>query len=182
MWNSELVDIEVARYAIRTFEIRRYSGEVWSVSQGPGHWKDGVCKAECLVSRPVYDWQGMMTDFRMRSHPAPQLGCSCGAYGALSLESLRSQYATLASRVIAVMAAEGSTVIGPRGLRTAYARIVAWWSPFRDTDTKRVCAPNFPDAKRFMLLDNMLRAYHIPVKQEIPEGKIALGYRGGYWA
>ena len=115
--NNEPVAYEVARYALRTFVIR--DGQLSSVIKGGGHWNEGVCEAVCLAE----------------DHEAPAPGCRCGIYGALSLQTLYSQYPKAASRIVAVIAAEGKTMLGTVGLRTAAARVVASGAPSQTTST-----------------------------------------------
>jgi hypothetical protein len=103
-------DLAVGVYALRTFAVA--DGKLSSVIQGAGHWDDGVCEARC-VKDPT--------------HEAPADGCKCGIYGTHTLEALFSRYPEHSSRIVAVIAPEGRTVTGPKGLRTAFARIVAYW-------------------------------------------------------
>ena len=153
-------DIEIGRYAIRTFDLN--FGDIRSVSGNPGHWVDGVCKAECTTLHHI--WDDLLGIFVNKTaiHPAPDPDCACGVYGALSLEGLQRQYRSFAEDVVAVMAAEGTTIIGNRGLRTECARIVAYWSR---RNCRKVCREGFPDAKRYRFLRNMLLDYNIPVKR-----------------
>jgi hypothetical protein len=151
--NSEPVDIEVNRYALRTFSIR--DGKLASIvvhGSGSGHWENGVCIAECILTA-VTD-----TD---EPHEAPAVGCHCGVYGTLSLAALFDQYSQYASRIVAVIETEGTTYIGSVGLRTAAARVVAYWVADLDDSAREVavCAAQCPDARQFYSLDLMARLY-----------------------
>jgi hypothetical protein len=60
-----------------------------------------------------------------------------------------------------VIAAEGRTIIGTRGLRTERARVVAWWTPrLRATI---ICNVQFVGAKKYIDVDDMCRDYGIPI-------------------
>ena len=145
--NSDLVEPAVGIYALRTFVIR--DGQLDSVVQkGGGHWNDGVCEAQCVGG----------------DHEAPAPDCRCGIYGALSLAVLYRQYPQETSHIVAVIAAEGRTMMGTVGLRTSAARVVAWWCA-EPTDghlgDAAVCTQQCPDARRFHDVDVMARLYHM---------------------
>lgn len=93
------------------------------------------------------------------AHPAPQEDCHCGLYGTLTLQSLQVQYPQYAARIVTVIAAEGQTIIGDTGLRTERARVVAYWC---QDDLSVVAARQFVDAMRFPCVGDMLEAYHFP--------------------
>lgn len=142
--------IEVARYALRTFNVAQsdptsehYLGSV--VRTGANKWDKGICKAECLAGQ---------------KHRPPADNCHCGVYGTLDLPSLIRQYPSQAQNVIAVFAAEGQTIIGDRGLRTEYARIVAYCAPIEYYN--EICRRQFIGATEFVNIDAMLKAYHFP--------------------
>jgi hypothetical protein len=148
--NTEPVAYEVARYALRTFVIR--DGQLSSVIKGGGHWNEGVCEAVCLDE----------------DHEAPAPGCRCGIYGALSLQTLYSQYPKATSRIVAVIAAEGKTMLGTVGLRTAAARVVAYWCAEpndQHRDDIAICAVQCPGARRFHDVEVMARLYHMGGQQ-----------------
>lgn len=113
---DELVtDIEVGRYALRTFILR--DGKLGSLYKSTT-WDNGVAVAECHAdsyTRPA------------KPHDAPDENCRCGLYGTLTLDQLLKEYRDRAVHCVAVFAAEGTTFIGTKGLRTAAARIVAYW-------------------------------------------------------
>jgi hypothetical protein len=147
--DSEPVEPEVGRYALRTFAIK--SGKLASIIQDAGHWENGTCVAQCV--RTAEDEE---------PHEAPAAGCSCGIYGTLSLGALFDQYAEFACRIIAVIAAEHTTFIGTVGLRTAAARVVAYWCAepdHRQPSEADVCTQQCPGARRFYDLDVMARLY-----------------------
>ncbi|BBC69041.1 hypothetical protein MMRN_p0100 (plasmid) [Mycobacterium marinum] len=104
---TDLPDIEIGRCAVRTFNLvdERYcdlddeqvvpfSGRILtSVYRPGGQWLTGACVARCGKGH---------------AHEAPAEGCGCGIYGALSLKTLSAQFPSQASRLVAVIAAEGS--------------------------------------------------------------------------
>jgi hypothetical protein len=61
-----------------------------------------------------------------------------------------------------VIAVEGQTYLGTKGLRTQYARVVAWWSPGFGAVAER----QFKDAKRFPNLFEMARSYGLDLHLE----------------
>lgn len=139
-------DIEVGRHALRTFNLRE--GTLKSVVKDHT-WDGGVAIAECLTNHPC--------------EAPPGKGCTCGIYGTVTLGSLIKQYREQAARSVAVFAAEGETIIGSQGLRTAAARIVAYW--VRDDEDAKIFA-QCEGAQRFTDVGEMLAAYHFPE----PEG------------
>ncbi|MEN4464545.1 hypothetical protein VXE65_21245 [Mycolicibacterium conceptionense] len=168
--STDTADIEVGRYALRTFLVDRHyrallplTGNARPVGRrlyaaglaaynhaARSVWAGGVCVARCG---------------RGRSHAAPAEDCSCGVYGATSLESLLDQFPGLAHNIVAVIAAEGTTIVGDDGLRTSAARVVAYWiQPWPELDDARaVFAEQCPGAEVFPHLDCMLAAYGFPV-------------------
>lgn len=150
---TDIPDIEVGRYALRTF--RLVDGKLKSLFQST-YWDGGTMIAECRAGTPC--------------DIVPSENCHCGLYGTLTLDHLVKQYAADARRNVAVIAAEGSTLIGDRGLRTSAARIVAYWAPdqafadYRNADLvfSEVYASICPDARRFEDKTEMLEAYHFP--------------------
>ena len=144
-YGDTVVDnIQVARYALRTFAIR--DGNLESVIQrGGGHWTEGVCVAHCLAHP---------------DHVAPEADCRCGIYGALTLGVLQRQYQEFTCRIVTVIAAEGKTMLGTIGLRTAAARVVAYWCTEGREDAA-ICAQQFPDARRFFDAVVMARLYRM---------------------
>ncbi|EIU51611.1 MULTISPECIES: hypothetical protein [Mycobacteriaceae] len=169
--SDETSDIEVGRYAVRTFSIDRRRGTLVPVSiashldsigvDSRAVWEDGVCVARCAHGH---------------NHPAPSDDCSCGIYGATSLASLHSQFPDLVASIVAVIAAEGPTIIGNAGLRTSAARVVAYWChPGPAFDAARtVLAQQCIHAQHFDVLTAMLAAYNIPATTVdadcLPEG------------
>lgn len=163
---SEIPDIEVARYALRTFNVRE--GRLMPVAMLVDAWKGGVCEAEC-VPNPwtmsyTYSALGALAALMGddvpvpdRNHDAPAEGCHCGIYGCLTIERLRRQYPLECMDIVTVIAVEGKTIIGEIGLRTQAARIVAYWSPVKSV--RKICADTCQGAKWFASLDDMLTAY-----------------------
>jgi hypothetical protein len=166
---DEVLDLEIGQFALRSFKyIERVpwiddcarcwtDGKVryWASPSYThfGDWMDGTCTARC----------GRMT------HDPPGDHCQCGIYGSLSYADLLASFKYEARELVVTIAAEGTTIIGTRGLRTAYARVVGYWLKPRsmartltDSDTgettliqmpdevtPEVTAKQFPDAKRF---------------------------------
>lgn len=147
---SEIPDIEVARYALRTFNIK--NGRLMPVAVPVDAWEGGTCEARCI---PVFF--GPARNPFTPHHDAPAEGCHCGIYGCLTIERLKRQYPIECMGVVAVIAVEGNTIIGDVGLRTQAARIVAYWSPKRGV--RKICADTCGDATGFMSLNDMLTAY-----------------------
>jgi hypothetical protein len=112
-----------------------------------GGWEDGTCEAVCQRGRVL-----------PRRHDPPDDRCGCGIYGSLSYADLLRQYHAEARTMVAVIAAEGTTIIGTRGLSTQYARVVAYWC---DPDPiRRDCAATqFKDAQVYDCPDDMITAY-----------------------
>jgi hypothetical protein len=102
-------------------------------------------------------------------HEAPFMGCNCGVYGSLTYDSLRRQYHSHMDGIITVMAAEGRTIIGSRGLRTQYARIIAHYAI--DPKCGELAKTQFAEAEPFTDLFDMLEAYgfETPVFGPIPK-------------
>jgi hypothetical protein len=174
-----VTELEVARYALRTFSMHPYFGGTYGPQPdslyrlGPvgrhgfgldSIWEDGTCTAQCL--RDTYGigrWEASKGRAFLPAppgHKAPHMACTCGIYGALDYVCLQRQYAYEMSHITAVIAAEGRTVIGTRGLRTEYARVVAW-SGLGLYAT--VAERQFVDAKRFGTTMTMLDAYQLPL-------------------
>jgi hypothetical protein len=148
---AESMDLEVGRYGLRTFRVDRNARVLLPVlREDRDAWAGGVCVARCA---------------RGHSHSPPAEDCGCGIYAATSLGSLLGQYPRQASNVVAVIAAEGPTIIGSSGLRTSAARIVAYWchpSPRLGT-ARAVFARHCPDAKAYDDCEGLLAAYHLPI-------------------
>lgn len=151
---SEIPDIEVARYALRTFNVK--DGRLMPVAMAVDAWKGGVCQAECVPNpwTMTAPWLVVVPD---PNHDAPAEGCHCGIYGCLTIDRLVKQYPLSCMEIVAVIAVEGNTIIGEIGLRTQAARIVAHWSPKREV--RKICADTCDGAIGFAKLDDMLAAY-----------------------
>lgn len=158
-----MTDIEVARYALRTF---RYLGDQFrpvTVRETPegNVWANGTCEAQCYERSYELNRGRCVWVHNTEPHrgPAPQLDCKCGIYGALSLDVLRNGWTSQTRVIVAVMAAEGQTIIGTRGLRTQFARIVAYVvAPLY----RRSAARQFVGAQEFTRIAKMLQAYNLP--------------------
>ena len=148
---GEVKDYVVGLHALRTFRLRGLQME--SIIAPAGLWKGGVCRAECLGG-------GGWAESKHPELPAPQVDCACGIYGSLSLDRLTEQYTQYANSILAVIAAEGRTIVGTRGIRTQYARVVAWWTP--GVYRTGICTVQFKDSKMYASMNRMLRDYGIP--------------------
>lgn len=160
-------DIEVGRHALRTF--RTDEGTLKSLYR-KHTWTDGKAIAECLresTGLRLQLWGGE----EVSADPppcenSPNEECLCGLYGTLTLEQLIREYgASTITGGVAVIAAEGPTIIGSKGLRTSAARIVAYWLGVQGNDG--VYARHAPEAKRYtdmtkMLADHNLQPYDGP--------------------
>lgn len=169
-------DVELGRLALRTFrvsnpydhkypqprilmspsisscydEIGPYS-QMTSIAARGLAWSDGTCSASC-----VSDMRELIND---EVHEAPGKDCGCGIYGTLSLYHLKSQYPSQANKCVAVIAAEGNTLMGSRGLRTQYARVIAYWCVEKYAP---ICIRQFEGAKHFCTVKEMLDEFGIP--------------------
>lgn len=164
----ETDDIEVARYGLRTFNTQ--AGVLGSVAITGCHWEDGVIEAKCMKGDTIR--MAMWGDEEQLvpiTHKAPHKHCSCGAYATVTLQSLVSQYAAKAQYNIAVVAAEGPTIIGSRGMRTSAARVVAYWTPdtregkFAKAVYERVCGsevPHYTDVREMLKAFNFEKYEH----------------------
>jgi hypothetical protein len=139
-----------------------------SVIKGGSHWENGTCEATCLAEK---DEDTELLD-RMRelaalsrgetpvnNHIAPQENCHCGIYAAHTYQALYDQYPSACGNIVAVIAAEGQTIIGSKGFRTQYARVIAYWCKDELSGTAET---QFKDAERFPDLDLMLKQYGFP--------------------
>jgi hypothetical protein len=159
-----VTDIEIARYALRTFKegSGKDGSELVSASMAGSYWSDGTCKATCQSGNTA----------QSELHAAPHESCSCGIYGTLSLSHLMSQYGYLASKLVAVFAAEGDTIIGDRGLRTAYARVVAYWCGHDSEKIRETANRQFVGAKEFTNLHAMLSEFEFPTEDFALDGSV----------
>jgi hypothetical protein len=152
-YGDTVVDLEVVRHGLRTFKVS--GGHCRSVVVGQDHWKNGICVAVCDKPRlaPYLYEQGKL----LPKHTSPDEGCTCGVYASLTLEHLYEQYPPYVENMVAVIAAEGQTIIGSKGFRTEVARVVAYWSPV--SGFQKIAARDFPDAQGYPQLTDMLNAY-----------------------
>jgi hypothetical protein len=193
-YTGEVVELEVARYGLRTFrhipadetEMEQtvrwvtngmsfsifgsdYYGhesekpmELCSAAVQGSHWKGGVCEAVCRV--PANAHKNLLIELAALTagvepvfgHQAPQEDCHCGIYAAHTLQVLCDQYSSYVKDIVAVVAAEGQTIIGDKGFRTERARVVAYWCSERVAPT---AASQFPDAERYSEIASMLTDY-----------------------
>jgi hypothetical protein len=171
-----LDDVEFRRYGLRTFKVDPDHMRLGSMAISGSHWKGGTCVAKCLKNDPLlqgYKFKGNPP----KVHTSPHLECSCGIYGSLYLDNLINQYSGYTQQLIAVIAAEGTTVIGSKGFRTEAARIVAYFTQYIliENTMKRVA----PEAVSFGSLKKMLTQYGCPMDSpEPPEGG-PVGIPGG---
>lgn len=136
--------------------------ELVSTYMHGSHWKNGVCESKCLVHRDVYrdrliELAALTTGSEaVYGHEAPNENCHCGIYAAHTLQTLRDQYRTYVDDIVAVVAAEGQTIIGDKGFRTQRARVVAYWCSEYLAATAET---QFADAQRFPEIGPMLEKY-----------------------
>lgn len=169
---GEVKDLVVGVHAVRTFKLHR--GQMHSISAPTGLWSDGVCEAVCYN----LGFQAKVSS-NHPDLPAPQLKCSCGIYGSFFLSHLMGSYVKFAESVLTVIAAEGRTIVGTRGIRTERARVVAWWTP--KLWATAVCTTQFVGAKRYRSMDSMLADYGIPVEHDKYEDSLLRDWEDGWW-
>lgn len=157
-----------------------------SVMVSGQYWEDGTCSARCIgrlhtwelgtVKWPdhfqIYPEEDSLIAALVRMnklilwgegddagwHEAPHMGCNCGVYATLTLDHLMAQYPSYAKLVVTVIAAEGRTILGSNGFRTAHARVVAYWCCNHE-DVCKACHKQFPDARQFSTIPQMLQEY-----------------------
>lgn len=151
-------DIEIGRYGLRTFRITSdkklksvWKEHIWDPS--------GVDVAQCLGGDMSLSLTAAGEVVGENKHPVPNENCHCGIYATVNLQSLARQYKQQVNRTISVVAAEGITIIGDRGMRTSAARIVAYWC--RDEEDVEAYA-KCEGAKRFTDIAEMLKAFEFP--------------------
>lgn len=200
-----MTDLEVGRYALRSFKFARVlppvggSGAMSSdlaMSMSYGEWRranvdrlpikwmwqaptfanaddwlDGTCAAVCRK------WAVGVSAVR---HDAPDESCSCGIYGSLSYADLLSSFMNEARSMVAVFAAEGTTIIGTRGLRTQFARVVGYWVDCARPDAARAADGQFVDASAFGDPLALVEAFGLSLlpPSEVPGDKRIVGK---YW-
>lgn len=149
-------DIEVGVFAVRSFAFRENPDRLTSIStvtnlslakRYSADWIDGTCTAICEVCG---------------QDAVPSPDCTCGIYAAMTIDSLRAQYRWHASLIVAVIAPEGRTIIGPNGLRTKRARVVAYWVPWYGRRVIAVARKQFIDATGYTVLNDMLATHGMP--------------------
>lgn len=148
-----MIDVEVGRHAVRTFKVTEEG--LYGVAVTGKTWNKGVCEARCTPP-PLRIMYGM----EPQTHRSPARGCECGVYGSLTVQNLFYQFPNCSKKLITVIAAEGRTVIGPKGLRTERARVVAYWTPKRAV--LKVCETELPEAMFYLDLSEMLKDYQFP--------------------
>lgn len=162
-------DIEVGRLALRSFKfvVVPFHGEGFHdvVAAKLGHWDDGTLKFwQSLSYHNDNDWlDGTCTATcgQGKKHRVPCEKCSCGIYGSLSYADLLYQYRAEARNIVTVIAAEGATIIGPRGLRTERARVLAYWVT-SNAIYQQVAGDQFNTASVFETPVDLLDFYNLP--------------------
>lgn len=153
-------DIEVGRHALRTF--KTFDGTLQSLYR-KHTWTDGKAIAKCLRESNglrLQLWGGEEVNVPPPCESSPNEECLCGLYGTLTLEQLIREYgASTITGGVAVIAAEGPTIIGSKGLRTSAARIVAYWLGVQGDHG--VYARHAPEAKRYTDMTEMLADYNL---------------------
>lgn len=94
--------------AVRAFEISD-EGELFAVSDTALAWTPGDNVASCRGGE---------------AHRAPDVDCQCGFYAFLD-----PRWLTSVGSVIAIVACWGDTIVGTRGVRAEYSRVVAVYLP-----------------------------------------------------
>lgn len=155
---GEVIDLEVGRFALRTFRYSRDNHAIYPMRSFSGVprpaldvcWTDGTCEAQCLRFR--LDMLGIW-HLESKCNEPPGDNCECGIYGSLSLDDLKRMYGWYVDQLVCVFAPEGKTIIGSRGLRTERARVVAYCTHYLCHDS---FARLFPDAKRYFDVSQMV--------------------------
>lgn len=147
-----MTEVEVARYALRTFVVDFEHRMLQPVIMPPDNqWKGGVCIAQCVK---------LYRRATIEDHTeSPFEGCTCGIHGHFSLEMLRRNYRGQADDLLTVIAAEGVTFIANKGLRTQAARVVAYWSD--NATIRSICHEQCDGAECFDDVGDMLAAYEL---------------------
>jgi hypothetical protein len=159
--DPEIPDIQIGRYALRTFDLK--ADHIYPSGHHPrslfGHpgqpdtdWADGSCVARCNKSQDHH-----------RCPQSPGTNCRCGIYGCLTLADLIRQYPRQTHECVTVIAVAGRTMLGDRGLRTAAAKVIAYWcrDQHKETFTNWI-----PQATYFADINAMLAAYEFPEHPE----------------
>lgn len=163
---AQELDLQVGRLALRTFRMWAPQGKDERFLAPMGmlndHWADGTCTARCLKATMAGGKNGVYETtygdtYYDNKHEAPDMGCNCGVYGSLTYDSLRRQYHSHMDGIITVMAAEGRTIIGTRGLRTQFARIISYY-PI-DPACGKLAKVQFAEAEVHYDLFDMLEAH-----------------------
>lgn len=162
------VSIEAGWYALRSFSLKTEQATQEVADVLGGWWDDGTCKYWGSGSYGRWpDWaDGTCTavcrksSYQAPQHPPPAEGCTCGIYASLSYADLIKQFRQDAQRIVCVINAEGSTIIGTRGLKTAHARIVAYWTVPSILE-RTVAKMQFKGAKQFDEPLSMIEHYQI---------------------
>jgi hypothetical protein len=160
-----MTDIEVARYGFRTFRTWRHAEtqeqKYFRSLYSADVWDNGTMEAKCKREKtdPILSSIGV-------DHVSPHIDCTCGIYASLTYGSLIHQYRE-AGIFLAVIAAEGTTIIGSRGFRTQYARIVAWTTAH--ANYAEIARKQFKDARQFFNKELMAEAYELPLFQKPPD-------------
>lgn len=162
-----MIDFEIGVHAVRTFKV--IEGGLYGVAVKGKTWDKGVCEARCTPP-PL---RMMYGDRVPMSHRSPAHGCECGVYGSLTVDHLFYQFPNCSKRLITVIAAEGRTILGPKGLRTERARAVAFWTPV--LRVLRVCEKELPDAMFYSDLSEMLVDYNFP-KFDLSRRRVAVDF------
>ena len=142
-----------------------------------GDWEDGTCTATC---------NRYNLSHARNPHEPPDEQCSCGIYGSLSYADLIQQFREQARSIVTVIAAEGATIVGERGLRTQYARVVAYWVaptgvwPDFQNVACEVAAGQFEGAEAFDTPLEMVEAYGLALLPPPRDNRvIRIGGGGG---
>lgn len=145
---DSIPEIRVGRYGLREFRINRRHKVLTPIAAHhmrhiqTDSWRGGTCIAVCG---------------RGNNHPSPHPDCTCGIYASNYVAALPWH-----GGVIAVIAAEGDTIVGDDGFRTAAARIVAYWiAPDLPARLGDIVRSECVDAAEFTDFDAMVSHYHL---------------------
>jgi hypothetical protein len=163
---SETLNLAVGLYGLRTFCYE--AGEFHSLSAPAGLWRGGVCEAHCIDFEGTNSAGHLVADKHHGDEPSPVLSCDCGIYASTNYRHLCKQYQTRCNEIIAVIAAEGKTIVGSQGLRTQFARVVGYHFGGWTAMYRLAAHIQFVDATEYDSLSHMLQHFGIP--KELDEG------------
>jgi hypothetical protein len=148
------LNFEVGRKGLRTFAVEKGRLKSPMSPGGPSYWDNGIAVAECRRWRDEDD--------RENCTESPNENCRCGLYAMHTLDELFKQYGQWARQCVAVIACQGTTYIGTKGLKTASAQIIAYWTHEQAKVHLQVFRQQCPEAVGFTDIQEMLKTYGFP--------------------